>query len=849
MHRFLLPLIGILLSSCIGQTTPELVRAKDFNTNWKFSLKASDEASLPDYDDDTWEAVQLPHDWSVSFSFDTIKGEGATGYLLGGTGWYRKEFSSTHSKDQKVYVYFDGIYNHSEVWINGQKLGYHPYGYTPFYYDLTPYLKKAGASNLIAVKVDRTRYADSRWYTGSGIYRDVQLITTDGLHIPVWGSFVTTPKVDKASAQVSIGVQIKNDRQKKTAFTLLTEIFDPAGNKVGQSEEKAKLAPGDSLIIEQDIEVVKPQLWSVAQPNLYQAVSSVQVKGETIDRYPVTFGIRTIRFDADSGFYLNGENLAIKGVCLHHDAGLVGAAVPEGVWRRRLETLRKGGCNAIRIAHNPSSEVLLKLCDEMGFLVQDEFFDEWDYPKDKRLNTIQSISTDYITQGYTEQFQEWAERDLKTTMLAHRNHPSIFQWSIGNEIEWTYPRNKQATGYWDANASGNYFWTPTRLTPDKIKARYDSLPALEHSIGETAQKLARWTREMDSTRPVVANCILPSASYVTGYAEALDVIGFSYRRVMYDYGHEHFPDLPIMGTENVGQWHEWKAIEERPFISGTFLWTGTDYLGEAHARKPEAPKRKGTISGLIDFAGFPKPSYYMMKSLWSEDATLHITTQTVSKSKYKIEEASGNLVEKKPGSWQKALWVWHAVNPHWNYQKGETIVVEIISNLPELELFLNGKSLGKKQLDQFEDHLYKWAVPFEAGTLEAKGSHQGESVNALLVTAGEPSKIILNSEQSRMSADGYAVTHVVAQLVDSQGYPVTADNAEIEFELSGPARLLGVDNGDAFSFQDFQSNRIKTHQGRALLILQSTRESGEINLQVKGQNLDGDQVRIKAYTP
>ncbi|MEM9983942.1 MAG: sugar-binding domain-containing protein, partial [Bacteroidota bacterium] len=803
MHRFFIPLIGILLSSCIGQMTPALERAKDFNTDWKFSLAAPEEAYQPNFDDAAWEAVQIPHDWSVSFSFDTINGEWATGYLLGGTGWYRKTFRSAQTKDQKVYVYFDGVYNHSEVWINGHKLGYHPYGYTPFYYDLTPHLHAQGESNVIAVKVDRTRYADSRWYTGSGIYRDVQLIATDPLHIPIWGSFVSTPEVNQESALVTVAVQVKNERQKKMNFTLLTEIFDPAGKKVGQMEEQVKLASGDSLLVEQELELADPKLWGIENPQLYQAVSSIQVRGKTLDRYPVTFGIRSFRFDADSGFYLNGENLAIKGVCLHHDAGLVGAAVPEGVWRRRLETLRKGGCNAIRISHNPSSEVLLKLCDEMGFLVQDEFFDEWDYPKDKRLNTIQSISTDYITRGYTEQFQEWAERDLKTTILAHRNHPSVFQWSIGNEIEWTYPRNKQATGYWDANASGNYFWTPTRLTPDKIKARYDSLPALEHSIGETAQKLARWTREMDTTRPVVANCILPSASYVTGYAEALDLIGFSYRRVMYDYGHEYFPDLPIMGTENLGQWHEWKAIQERPFISGTFLWTGTDYLGEAHARNPQAPRRKGTTSGLLDFAGFPKPSYYMMKSLWSEEPTLHISSQNAKKSIYRVDEASGEVVEKKPGAWEKALWVWHSVNPHWNYQEGESVIVEVLSNLAEVELFLNGKSLGKKQLAQFEDHIYKWALPFKAGTLEAKGSYQGEVVNAALFTAGEPREIVLNAERSRMNADGYAVTHVVAQLIDEQGYPVTAENAELEFALSGPAKLLGVDNGDAFSFQDF----------------------------------------------
>ncbi|MGS0523886.1 glycoside hydrolase family 2 TIM barrel-domain containing protein [Zobellia nedashkovskayae] len=288
--------------------------------------------------------------------------------------------------------------------------------------------------------------------------------------------------------------------------------------------------------------------------------------------------------------------MKIKGVCLHHDGGMVGAAVPDDVWRRRLTKLKKAGCNAIRISHNPGSEAFLNLCDEMGFLVQDEFFDEWDNPKDKRKN-MNEQSVDYVTRGYTEHFQEWAEKDLKNTILAHRNHPSIIQWSIGNEIEWTYPRNTDATGFFNNMGwQGNYFFSEPPFTPEQIKEQLKTLPKEKYDIGKTAQKLAKWTKELDTTRYVTANCILPSASHLSGYTDALDVVGYSYRRVIYDYGHKNYPNEVIMGTENLPQWHEWKAVMERPFISGLFLWTGIDYMGESNGGWP----KKGTNSGLLN---------------------------------------------------------------------------------------------------------------------------------------------------------------------------------------------------------------------------------------------------------
>ncbi len=829
-----LPLLLLLytggLFSC--QSPQQSTSVEDFNFGWEFALEDSTRRVEESSSDLSWRTVNVPHDWSGEASFDSINGEGATGYLPGGIGWYQKDFQLDLSEQEEAYILFDGVYNNATVWLNGHKLGFHPYGYSPFYYELTPHLHKDGKANVLRVKVDRTRYADSRWYTGSGIYRNVQLIRMNRLHIPIWGTFVTTPQRSEKEATVQLEVQVENDFDQTQSFTLEHQIFDPSGALVETIKEESALEKNASSSYQKTLTIPDPVLWDLDQPALYTLRSTIHQNNKAVDQYSTSFGIRSIRFDAETGFFLNGKNTAIKGVCLHHDAGLVGAAVPDGVWRRRLAKLKEGGCNAIRISHNPGSEAFLQLCDEMGFLVQDEFFDEWDNPKDKRLN-MNERSVDAITRGYTEHFQEWAETDLKNTMLAHRNHPSIIQWSIGNEIEWTYPRNAAATGFFDADWSGNYFWSTPPYQPHEIKQRYQDSEEGSYQIEKTAAKLAAWTRELDTSRPVVANCILPSASFETGYADVLDVVGFSYRRVMYDYARENYPNQVVMGTENLGQWHEWKAVKERPFIAGTFLWTGIDYMGEANQGWP----RKGVGSGLLDLAGFEKPAFYMMQSLWSEKPTIGMFTQTKERSIYQVDEASGKVVEKKPGAWKKALWGWHALNEHWDYQAGEQVIVEVISKCPSLELFLNGESLGQKKLVDFEDRIYKWAVPFAAGTLEAVGQIGETEVRTTIHTSTEPTAIALNADKQHLKADGYDVVHLVLQLQDEQGKAVKAKDQLVNFEIEGPATFLGVDNGAIDNVQDFQSNQLITHHGRALAIIQSKREAGVIKVRVSGAGL------------
>ncbi|SHM53457.1 glycoside hydrolase family 2 TIM barrel-domain containing protein [Flavobacterium saccharophilum] len=803
----------------------------DFNFDWNFKLE--------DSDNNKWSDVRLPHDWSAGFSFDSIKGEGATGYLLGGIGWYKKDFVIKKQDDTKTYILFDGVYNNSEVWLNETKLGEHPYGYSPFYYDITPSLKSD--SNVIKVKVDHSRYADSRWYTGSGIYRNVKLITKNKLHVPIWGTYITTPVINSESSEVVVQVKVANDYGSDQTFVVRTEIVDSNNKKVATSEIPMTLIANKAGEVQLKTKIDNPKFWGISNPYLYIANITIVKDGKVIDETRTTFGVRTIKFDVNTGFYLNGENMKIKGVCLHHDGGLVGTAVPIDVWKRRFVKLKEAGVNAIRISHNPGSEEFLDLCDQMGFLVQDEFFDEWDNPKDKRLNTKEK-SVDYITRGYGEHFQEWAERDLKATMLRDRNHASIFQWSIGNEIEWTYQRDVDATGFFNLNWDGNYFWSIPPVGPEEIKKRYESSEKEKYTLAETAQKLAKWTREMDTTRYVVANSILPSISHITGYGDAVDILGYSYRRVMYDYGHKNYPNKIIMGTENLVQWHEWKAIMERPFISGTFLWTGIDYLGESNKKWPN----KGTDSGILDFAGFEKPSYHMMKSLWNDTPELYIATQTVAKSIYKIDEKSGQPIEKKEGSWKNALWVWQNVNEHWEYPANEKTIVEIYSNCDEVELFLNDISLGKKKLTDFDDHIYKWNVPYQAGELKAVGKNKsGENSISILKTPDSPAHIQLTTDKTILTADGYEVAHIVAQIVDKNNNPIKTFNPEITFNVSGDLKILGIDNGAVDNVQDFQSNSIKLSQGRCLFIVQSKKDAaGNSTILASTPNLKSNEIKI-----
>ncbi|MGQ1783714.1 MULTISPECIES: sugar-binding domain-containing protein [unclassified Saccharicrinis] len=819
----------VFFISCLGCTsTVETRRTEDFNFDWKFHYGDVKNGFKENIDESNWREVKLPHDWSVEHSFTQEKTGGATAFLPGGVGWYRKTFELPSSaKDKLVRIEFDGVYTNSEVWINEHYLGKRPFGYAPFSYDLSEHIN-FGKENVIVVKADRTAFLDSRWYPGSGIYRNVKLVIANKTHIPQWGVFVTTPKVTKEYADVNISTDLKIESTEGNIVLKNTIYFNEA--QVASEEEKLDLTfNGEAKSnVAYTVRVDNPQLWDTETPNLYTAVTELIVDGKVVDNTETKFGIRSFYFDAEKGFFLNGKNTLIKGVCLHHDGGLVGAAVPRGVWERRLMKLKEAGCNAIRTAHNPPSEEFLDICDEIGFLVQDEAFDEFQKPKDKRKNYNQQ-SVDEETKGYAQYFDEWCERDLTNMILRDRNHPSIIMWSIGNEIEWTFPNYGQATGYWGSTKVGdvNYYWDEPPLSIEKVKELFYK-SGKEDVCAQTARKLSRTIKKFDTTRPVTANLVIPAVSMFSGYADALDIVGLSYRQSVYDYCRKHYPDKVILGTENWVRYHEWKPVVENEYMSGIFMWTGINYMGESR-RWPV----RGSGSGMLDFAGFENPSYHMFKSLWNKVPHVYITTQTSDKSPYTLTKG-GEVIEKEKDWSIHQKWGWQDVNTHWNYNEGEGVMVEIYTNQEAVELFLNDKSYGVRHLSDVDDHILKWFVPYHQGELKAVSA----SVQHSLKTALEPTDFLIHVDKDTLNANACDVAHFEIQLVDSKGIPVKHLEKEVAFKMNGPAKLLGVDNGSPNSIQDYQRNKVTTSEGRCLMILQALQKKGvaEIEIKIAGIN-------------
>ncbi|MEM9340729.1 MAG: glycoside hydrolase family 2 TIM barrel-domain containing protein [Bacteroidota bacterium] len=838
MKQIVIILVAAFAFACSSEKKPALQRVADFNFDWKFQLM-EDTATLTQIplDDSDWRDVRLPHDWSVESPFDSAW-EGATGYLPGGVGVYQKHFTLTEADQNKsTFILFDGVYNNAEFWINGQKLGENPYGYSPVYFDLSAYLN-AQSDNVLTVYVDHSRYADSRWYTGSGIYRNVQLISLNKLRIPIWGTFVTTPEISSEKASVLIDVTVENASDAQSTFSLATKILDKTGKVVAETTGNQQLASGSKEVFQQTLSVTEPKLWEPDSPEMYQAVTSITTDGVVVDEYVTPFGIRDIDFRVGEGFFLNGKNTLMKGVCLHHDAGLVGTAVPKGVWRRRLAILKEGGVNAIRTSHNPFSQEFLDLCDEMGFLVQNELFDELDYAKDKREN-LHDVHDDYITRGYDQHFQQWAKSDLTRTMLRDRNHPSVVQWSIGNEIEWTYLHYRFITGFYPdpENPSKNtgFFGKPPMFSPEELKARYDGWEKGEYILAETAKRINGWVKEIDTTRPTTANLIIPQVSHVSGYADAVDIAGYSYRNPVIPWGQTHFPHKQITINECPGSWDDWKQVLEHPGVFSMFMWTGIDYLGESHKKWP----KRRPWGDMLDLAGFKVQGWNYFKSVWKDEPHVSIGTLPLKETAFKVDKLSGFAVAKNKGSYK-----WRDSNMHWNYEESEPILVEVCSNYATVELLLNGQSLGFRSMSESPDRLMRWVVPFAEGKLEARAVMNGQETYAVIETASQPKSIEVSVDKKDLKADAYDVAHIVIQLLDEKGNKVQTDDVNVEFSINGPAKLLGVDCGNYNKHQLFQSNTIETYKGRALAIIQSTMEAGTIEVSVKGDGLPTQTVKL-----
>jgi beta-galactosidase len=771
-----------------------------FNDGWKFKLDSNAAYSEPSADDASWRTLNLPHDWSVEGKFDKNAPAGTGGGALpGGLGWYRKTFTiPSTEKNKSVFIEFDGVYRNSEVFINGQSLGIRPYGYSSFQYDLTPYLKYGSDKNVIAVKVDNSVQPNSRWYSGSGIYRNVWLTTLNKTHIDHWGTYITTPQVNNQQATVTIQTNIVHDGT--TQPVLETVIYDAAGSKV------ASASSATSSTLSQSFKLAQPKLWSIDRPYLYKAVSQLKSGSTVLDTYTTTFGVRSFNFDREKGFSLNGIPVKLLGVCDHHDLGALGAAINTRAIERQLQILKAMGCNSIRTSHNPPAPELLDLCDKMGFVVMDEAFDMWAKAK-----------TRY---DYSHDWSKWHETDLRDFIIRDRNHPSVMIWSIGNEI----------LEQWGDEKKGDTSGRPI------------------------ARELAGIVRSLDNTRPITTANNNPTNTNHIIQSGALDLIGYNYshnnwKNFLTDFpggkmivtestsaletrGHydrvpfdtirrwpkrwdkelaEGNPDLTVSAYDHVSA--PWGSTHEesiKPFlkydhVSGMYIWTGFDYIGEP---TPYPWPARSSYFGIIDLAGFPKDVYYLYQSVFTNKPVLHLY-------------------------------------PHWNWNKGDTVdVIAYYNNADEVELFLNGTSLGKQSKHGDDLHV-KWRVPFVPGTLKAVSSKNGKPVLAREVkTAGEAYKLVLKADRNTITADGKDLSFVEVNIVDKNGVLVPDAKNLISFTVNGPAFIAGVDSGDPVSMESFKGNQHTALNGKALCILQSNGKKGNITLTATANGLQSQTIQV-----
>jgi beta-galactosidase len=771
-----------------------------FNDNWKFSLQGDSSAIASSFDDKTWRILNLPHDWSIEGAFAENNPAGVGGGALpGGLGWYRKTFQvNEEDKNRKIFIEFDGVYCNSEVWINGNLLGKRPNGYISFQYDLTPHLK-FGQPNILVVKVDNSKQPNSRWYSGSGIYRNVWLTKTNAIFVDHWGTFVTTPKVSAEESEVNIKTSVRNTSGNDQEILLETIIADQDGKTISSDEIKAQVGSGGVQQFDQTIKVSKPNLWSIENPHLYTVRSYLKYNGQVRDSYQTKIGIRTFNFDSQKGFSLNDKDIKIVGVCNHHDLGCLGAAINTRALERQLEILKGMGINGIRTSHNPPAPELLDLCDRMGFIVMDEMFDMWK----KKKNPY----------DYSLDWDQWHKQDLEDFIRRDRNHPSVMMWSIGNEI------GEQ----WDSTGTA------------------------------IAMELAGIVKSLDTTRPITTGNNEVNTYNNIIRSGVLDLIGYNYNHRDYADFHKRYPGKKFIATETTsalatrghydvpsdsirrwpiswdkiftqgnkdntvsaydhvsapwGSTHEetWKVMKKHPHLSGMFIWTGFDYLGEP---TPYVWPSRSSYFGVVDLAGFPKDTYYLYQSELTTHPVLHLF-------------------------------------PHWNWNEGQVVDVwAYYNNADAVELFLNGVSQGVRQKTGEELHVM-WRLKFKPGILKAVSRKAGKEVLVKEIkTAGSPYRLVLEADRSSIQADGNDLSFITVKVVDKDGNIVPLANNHITFSMEGNAKIAGVDNGNPTSHESFKANSRDAFNGLALLVLQSSTEKGDVNVKASSEGLESASIKI-----
>jgi beta-galactosidase len=811
-------LIGLAsLSAAPGtQIAVKGERRLDFNGGWRFFKGEAEGAQRPEFDDSSWRPLQLPHDWAIEGPFDRKYNPHSGGLPFFGVGWYRKTFSITEAVRGSIFsILFDGAMSNARVWLNGEELGGRPYGYIPFSFDLTSRLRTDGKDNVLAVRL-APEDLSSRWYPGAGIYRNVWLEVTMPVRVEQWGAYVTTPEVSDEKATVSVRTSIRNGLRTNLSVVLRTAVLDAEGKEVTDAGKRTMLYAMAAGTVETTLTVEKPQRWDIDRPYLYRLLSEVQVGGEVADRHVTPFGIRSIAFDKEKGFQLNGRTRKLQGVCLHHDLGALGAAVNRRATERQLQIMKAMGVNAIRTSHNPPSPELLDLCDRLGLVVMDEAFDMWRIPK--------------VANGYSKYFDEWSERDVRDFVRRDRNHPSVIMWSIGNEV----PEQSRADG------------------------------------AQVARRLVDLFHQEDPTRPTTSAFNQPDEAIKNGLAAVVDIPGINYKPLMYGRIMEEHPNWILAGAETAscvssrGVYHlpiekyekhpslqlssydiiappwaycpdpEFAAQEKYPNVLGEFVWTGFDYLGEptpffVNPADNDWPARSSYF-GIVDLAGFPKDRYYLYQSVWTKAPMVHLL-------------------------------------PHWNWAGMESreIPVMAYTNAEELELFLNGKSLGRKKrgaepveipvgpnISPDKKYMTKyrlqWQVPYAAGTLRAvawSGSRQVASDEVR--TAGAPARIRLVPDRAKIAADGYDLSFVTVRVEDKSGNLCPQADNLVRFKVEGAGRIAAVDNGNAATVEPFQADYRKAFNGLALLIVRSEAgKGGRIRVAASSDRLAGATAAIDA---
>ena len=772
--------------------------AKLFNEHWLFSLSDDSTFVRPAFDDSQWRKLSLPHDWSVEAQLSPTLAS-CTGYLPGGIAWYRKHFNIA-DKAARHYIYFEAIYNRSEVYLNGHLLGKRPNGYISFLYDMTPYLKEG--DNVLAVRVDHSRYADSRWYTGSGIYRDVWMIAAPDTHFAQWGIGWHATSINDKMASVAVDMEVEKHSVTTARLEAQATLFDADGKQV--ASKRVRVSDGKKGITKETValKVPKPQRWDLSSPYLYTLKTELLSNGKRIDGSETKVGLRTLKFDADKGFALNGRWMKVKGVCLHHDAGVLGAVVPHDVWKRRLQNLKEIGVNAIRMSHNPQAPVVYELCDELGLLVMDEASDEWEFPKRKWLQGWNVGKPGF--DGTFDFFEEWIERDVTDMVRRDRNHPSIFMWSIGNEVD--YPNDPYSHPILDGSTiSQPMFGGYDPKAPDAMR------------IGIIAKRLATCVRAVDTSRPVTGALAGVVMSNQTAYPQAVDVVGYNYTEDRYDQDHATYPKRIIYGSENRSDYEAWCAVRDKEFIFGQFIWTGTDYLGESGSW----PSR-GLYTGLLDLGSFAKPRGHFRASLWSEKPVTYIGTYP--KHNYLSIDA------------------WDS----WNYEAGQPIRVVCYTNAPQARLLLNGKVVGEMKPYDQKTGIISWDIPYQAGELVAEGCDKDGRVmsNYSIKTSGRPYALKVTADRATLSGDR-AVAHITIEVVDENGIAVKLADNNITCEVEGPAKLLGLEGSDNQDMGDYTDNHQRVYRGRLLAYIQSAGKQGPVKVKFTSPLLQGAEVSLQ----